>query len=92
MGDKQSFRIEPIPAMHRFTFDAGYLGRSRHIVHGLIEVDVKKAHECIREFLDLTVSVDHDIVDGAPAARFIQSFRARLEEAKDLPPNTGPRS
>ena len=27
----------------------------------------------IREFLNLTVSFDHDIVDGAPAARFVRS-------------------
>lgn len=38
----------------------------------------------IREFLDLTVSIDHDVVDGAPAARFIRSFRTRLENADIL--------
>jgi pyruvate/2-oxoglutarate dehydrogenase complex dihydrolipoamide acyltransferase (E2) component len=35
----------------------------------------------IREFLDLTLSFDHDIVDGAPAARFASSFRQLLESA-----------
>ena len=38
----------------------------------------------IREFLDLTVSIDHDVVDGAPAARFVQSFRTLLENAHGL--------
>ena len=28
-----------------------------------------------RELLDLTISVDHDIVDGAPAARFARRLR-----------------
>ncbi|MDX1437929.1 MAG: 2-oxo acid dehydrogenase subunit E2, partial [Anaerolineales bacterium] len=39
----------------------------------------------IREFVDLTLSVDHDIVDGAPAARFVESFRTYLEDACGLP-------
>jgi pyruvate/2-oxoglutarate dehydrogenase complex dihydrolipoamide acyltransferase (E2) component len=42
--------------------------------------------------LDLTVSVDHDIVDGAPAARFVNNLRTRLENAdgmQDLPNGTG---
>jgi len=32
-----------------------------------------------REFLCLTVSVDHNIVDGAPAARFIRQFLRLIE-------------
>lgn len=38
----------------------------------------------VREYLDLTVSIDHDIVDGAPAARFVNVFRSMLEESKGL--------
>jgi len=34
-----------------------------------------------REFLSLTVSFDHDIVDGAPAARFISKFADLIENA-----------
>jgi pyruvate/2-oxoglutarate dehydrogenase complex dihydrolipoamide acyltransferase (E2) component len=49
MNDKQTYRVEPIPPMRRFALDAGYLGRRRHIVHGLIEVDVTGAREAIRE-------------------------------------------
>jgi pyruvate/2-oxoglutarate dehydrogenase complex dihydrolipoamide acyltransferase (E2) component len=40
---------EPIPKMRRFSLDAGYLGRRRHIVHGLIEVDVTEARDFIKE-------------------------------------------
>jgi hypothetical protein len=39
----------------------------------------------IRQILDLTVSIDHDVVDGAPTARFVQSFRSLLEDAYGLP-------
>jgi pyruvate/2-oxoglutarate dehydrogenase complex dihydrolipoamide acyltransferase (E2) component len=37
-----------------------------------------------RQHLSLTVSVDHDIIDGAPAARFVESLRHLIEEAHGL--------
>ena len=49
MSEKHAYTSERIPAMRRFALDAGYLGRRRHIVHGLIEVDVTEARELIRE-------------------------------------------
>jgi len=38
----------------------------------------------IREYLDLTVSFDHDVVDGAPAARFTSDLKELLESASLL--------
>jgi pyruvate/2-oxoglutarate dehydrogenase complex dihydrolipoamide acyltransferase (E2) component len=38
----------------------------------------------IREYLNMTVSIDHDIVDGAPAARFAQELRQLIEGAYGL--------
>lgn len=46
---------------------------------GVVEGEIK-----IREYLDITISIDHDIVDGAPAARFIEEFRTTLERAAAL--------
>jgi pyruvate/2-oxoglutarate dehydrogenase complex dihydrolipoamide acyltransferase (E2) component len=43
------YRIEPIPVMRRFSIDAGRLGRRRHNIHGLIEVDVSRARQLISE-------------------------------------------
>ena len=37
-----------------------------------------------REHLCLTVSFDHDIVDGAPAARFIQRLASLVQEGAGL--------
>ncbi|MFN2167693.1 MAG: 2-oxo acid dehydrogenase subunit E2, partial [Anaerolineae bacterium] len=37
-----------------------------------------------REFLSLTMSFDHDIVDGAPAARFARRFTELLEQGWGL--------
>ena len=31
------------------------------------------------EFLCMTITIDHDIVDGAPAARFIQRLKEMVE-------------
>jgi pyruvate/2-oxoglutarate dehydrogenase complex dihydrolipoamide acyltransferase (E2) component len=38
-----------------------------------------------REVLALTVSFDHDVVDGAPAARFVSGFLTRIERGDALP-------
>ena len=37
-----------------------------------------------REYLSLTASIDHDIVDGAPAARFASHLREVIEGAEVL--------
>lgn len=37
-----------------------------------------------RQFLDMTVSFDHDIVDGAPAARFVRELRALMQQGATL--------
>lgn len=39
-----------------------------------------------REWLQLTISVDHDVVDGAPAARFVSRLRTLLTTAEGIPP------
>ncbi len=44
-----------------------------------------------REFLAITLSFDHDVVDGAPAARFAAELRELMESAAGLgpPPDAG---
>jgi pyruvate/2-oxoglutarate dehydrogenase complex dihydrolipoamide acyltransferase (E2) component len=37
-----------------------------------------------REYLCMTISVDHDVVDGIPAARFASRLRQIAEEASIL--------
>lgn len=55
MKSKQNaFKVEAIPKMRRFALDAGYLGRRRHIVHGLIEVDVTEIRNFIEEYKSKT--------------------------------------
>jgi pyruvate/2-oxoglutarate dehydrogenase complex dihydrolipoamide acyltransferase (E2) component len=38
----------------------------------------------IREYLSVTITIDHDIVDGAPAARFVRELRDSVESAGGL--------
>ena len=38
----------------------------------------------VREYLNLTISFDHDIVDGAPAARFVRGLTDSIERAAVL--------
>jgi len=38
----------------------------------------------IREYLDMTILIDHDLVDGAPAARFISRLAELVENAFGL--------
>jgi chloramphenicol O-acetyltransferase len=52
--DQEEFRIESIPKMRRFALDAGHLGRKRHIVHGLIEVDITTTRNLIKKHKDKT--------------------------------------
>jgi pyruvate/2-oxoglutarate dehydrogenase complex dihydrolipoamide acyltransferase (E2) component len=41
-------------------------------------------HIVIREYLSLTISFDHDIIDGAPAARFTERLKELVESGYGL--------
>jgi pyruvate/2-oxoglutarate dehydrogenase complex dihydrolipoamide acyltransferase (E2) component len=45
---------------------------------------VIEEHIVPRECLCVTLSFDHDVIDGAPAARFISRFRQLVESGYDL--------
>jgi hypothetical protein len=54
-------------------------------VGGIIEKPgVQAGRVEVREYLNLTMSFDHDIVDGAPAARFGRRLIELIEEATVL--------
>jgi pyruvate/2-oxoglutarate dehydrogenase complex dihydrolipoamide acyltransferase (E2) component len=94
MSKGQKYRIEPIPPMRRFALDAGYLGRRRHIVHGLIEVDVTNAREIIREHeresgekLSFTAFIIHCLgkaIEQHPHAHAYRDWRNRLIIYEDV--------
>ncbi len=43
-------------------------------------------HIAVREYLHVTIAVDHDIIDGGPLARFIDRFTKLCEQGSNLPP------
>lgn len=55
---------------HTLQVTVGGIAEKPGVVQGRIEV---------REILSLTLSLDHDIVDGAPAARFTQELKELIE-------------
>jgi pyruvate/2-oxoglutarate dehydrogenase complex dihydrolipoamide acyltransferase (E2) component len=64
----------PVPN-HSLQLTLGGIGEKPGVVDGRVEV---------REYLSLTVSFDHDIIDGAPAARFIQRLKELIEDGYGL--------
>jgi pyruvate/2-oxoglutarate dehydrogenase complex dihydrolipoamide acyltransferase (E2) component len=43
-----------------------------------------------REMLSLTIGLDHDVVDGAPAARFVRRLVDLIESGHGLPEDIEP--
>ena len=54
------------------------------IVVGGIATRPEAGGQPAREVLCLTVSADHDVIDGAPVTRFVRDFRAQLEGTESL--------
>jgi pyruvate/2-oxoglutarate dehydrogenase complex dihydrolipoamide acyltransferase (E2) component len=55
------------------------------LVGGIAETPIAyQGTIALRECLHVTVSFDHDIVDGAPAARFTRTFSEMMEDAMAL--------
>jgi pyruvate/2-oxoglutarate dehydrogenase complex dihydrolipoamide acyltransferase (E2) component len=64
-----------IVPLHTLCLTVGGITPKPGVVDGRIEP---------REFLALTASIDHDVVDGAPAARFARRLRELIEGAEVL--------
>jgi len=64
----------PVPN-HTLQLTLGGIARKPGVVEDRIE---------IREYLDVTISLDHDIVDGAPAARFTQRLKELIESGDGI--------
>ncbi|MDA4111178.1 MAG: 2-oxo acid dehydrogenase subunit E2 [Thaumarchaeota archaeon] len=65
----------PIPTPMPLMITVGGIGEKRIIFDDRVES---------REYLSLTISIDHNIVDGAPAARFTQRLRELIESCYGL--------
>jgi len=64
----------PLPS-HSLWITVGGIGEKQMVVEG---------HITTREYLSLTISFDHDVIDGAPAARFTQRLKELIESGYGL--------
>ena len=64
----------PVPN-HSLQLTLGGISAKPGVVDGRIEV---------RRYLGVTVSFDHDVIDGAPAARFTQRLKQLIESGYGL--------
>lgn len=60
---------------HTLMITLGGIGEKPGVVDGRIQ---------IREYLSMTISFDHDIIDGAPAARFVARLKELIESGDGL--------
>lgn len=44
------YTLVPYPVMRRFSIDGGHLGRRRHIIHGLLEIDVTVPRRILHDY------------------------------------------
>ena len=62
-------------SIHPVCFALGSIVKKPGIVNNNIE---------IREFLEMTILIDHDVIDGAPSARFVARLSELIEKGYDL--------
>ncbi len=63
------------PALPTLMMTVGGIGEKPGVVDG---------HIAIRKYLSLTISFDHEIIDGAPAARFTERLKELIESGYGL--------
>jgi pyruvate/2-oxoglutarate dehydrogenase complex dihydrolipoamide acyltransferase (E2) component len=47
---KENYQVVPFPKIRRLMVDGGQLARQKHLIHGLVEMDVTQARRLIREY------------------------------------------
>jgi len=76
MKNSDDFQVVPLPiTTQTLLLTLGGIAQKPGVVDGRI---------AIREYLDLTISFDHDIIDGAPAARFTRRLKELVEGSYGL--------
>lgn len=85
---KKGFGTTYVSSVGGFSDINGYMvpffaGRNRPLAFAIGNVNRKPAvigsEIMVREILNMTVAINHDLVDGAPAARFINRLKHRIE-------------
>jgi pyruvate/2-oxoglutarate dehydrogenase complex dihydrolipoamide acyltransferase (E2) component len=77
-GNGAGWGIPPAPPTP-LMMTVGGIGQKPGVVDG---------HIAIRDYLSLTISFDHELIDGAPAARFTQRLKELIESGYGLGDST----
>lgn len=82
MSKRDDFRVIPFPRLRRFATDLGYMARNRHTIRGLVEVDVTKPRQFIREHkaqtgevLSFTAFLVHCVGAAVDVDKLVHSYR-----------------
>ena len=62
-------------AVHPISFGIGSVLKKPMVVNDEVK---------IREILNATILIDHDVVDGAPMVRFLKDLTRNIENAEEL--------
>lgn len=89
-GSGTGWAVGIVP-LHTLALTVGGIARKPGVVRGPVPdappgapLDAAPERVEVREYLAVTASIDHDLVDGAPAARFARRFRELVEGAEVL--------
>ena len=81
-AESESFHVLPFPVSRQLVVDAGRSGIRRHIMHGLMELDVTKARDHIRqhkeqtaESLSFTAFIVSCLAQAVAANPSVQAYR-----------------
>lgn len=81
------YQVIPFPKIRRLMVDGGRLGRQKHLVHGLVEMDVTHARRLIRDYkertgetLSFTAFVITCLGRAIDMNKHMQAYRAHWEK------------
>ena len=78
------YEIVPFARIREAIIDVMVPAQKKHNIHVLFEADVTDVRAHLRKIKAETATFDHDIVDGAPAARFAQALKELIENGYGL--------
>ena len=97
MSDK-SYQLVPFPKIRRLMVDGGYMARQKHLIHGLVEMDVTHARRMIREhkartgetlsFTAFIMACVGQVVDRNKHMQAVRAWREKLAFFDDVDVNT----
>ena len=83
----ESYQVISFPKIRRLMVDGGRLAKQKHLIHGLVEMDVTDARRLIREHkaktgeaLSFTAFIISCLGQAVDANKHMQAYRARREK------------